>query len=88
MSEFYILLFCAFGYVLWRLDRIGKQIEAVSADTRMEVAELLGNEERANETLREWKENKQQAAKDTRKTLIFWSIIVALYVGWQVIKSH
>ena len=48
-NEFYILL-VGFGYVLWRLDRIGKQIEAINADIRMEVAELLGNEERANET--------------------------------------
>jgi hypothetical protein len=85
-NEFYILL-AGFGYVLWRLDRIGKQIEAVSADIRMEVAELLGNEERANETIREWKENKQQAAKDTRQMLIFWGIIVAVYVSWQVIKG-
>jgi uncharacterized protein HemX len=86
-NEFYILL-VGFGYVLWRLDRIGKQIEAINADIRMEVAELLGNEERANETLREWKENKQQAAKDTRQMLIFWGVIVAVYVGWQVIKGH
>jgi hypothetical protein len=52
--------------VLWRLDRIGRQIEAVSPDIRVEVAELLGNEDRANETLREWKENREQAAKETR----------------------
>jgi hypothetical protein len=86
-NEFFILLI-GFGYVLWRLDRIGKQIEAVNADIRAEVAELLGNQERADETLREWKENKQQAAKDTRQMLIFWGIITALYVGWQFIKSH
>jgi hypothetical protein len=72
--------------VLWRLDRIGRQIEAVSPDIRVEVAELLGNEDRANETLREWKENREQAAKETR--LIFWGVVIALYVGWQVIKSQ
>ena len=32
MSEFNILLVIAFGYVLWKLDRIGRQIEAVSAE--------------------------------------------------------
>jgi hypothetical protein len=53
MSKFNILLAMALGYVLWRLDRIGRQIEAVNADIRAEVAELLGIEERANETLRE-----------------------------------
>ncbi len=88
MSEFDILLVIAFGYVLWRLDRIGRQIEAVSADIKVEVAELLGNEERASETLREWKENKQQATKDTRQMLIFWGVIAALYIGWQIIKGR
>jgi hypothetical protein len=29
MSEFYILLALAFGFLVWRLDRIGKQIERV-----------------------------------------------------------
>ena len=71
MGEFDVLLVIAFGYVLWRLDRIGRQIEAVNADIRVEIAEVLGNEERARETPREWKENKQQAAKDTRRMLIF-----------------
>jgi hypothetical protein len=74
--------------VLWRVDRVGWQIEAVSADIRAEVAELLANEDRANETLREWKENRQQAAKETRQMLIFWGVVIASCVGWQVIKSR
>jgi hypothetical protein len=88
MSEFHVLLVIAFGYVVWRLDRIGRQIEAVNVHIRVEIAELLGNEERARETLRDWKESKMQVAKDTLQMLIFWGVIVALYVGWQVIKSH
>lgn len=88
MSEFDILLVIAFGYVLWKLDRIGRQIEAVSADIKVEVAELFGNEEWASETLREWKENKQQATKDTRQMLIFWGVIASLYIGWQIIKGR
>jgi hypothetical protein len=68
--------------------RIGRQIEAVNVHIRVEIAELLGNEERARETLRDWKESKMQVAKDTLQMLIFWGVIVALYVGWQVIKSH
>jgi hypothetical protein len=88
MSEFYILSAVVVATVLWRLDRIGKQIEAVCANIKVEVAELVGNEERASETLREWKEGKTQAAKDTRNMLIFWGIIIALYFAWQVIANH
>ena len=36
-------------FVVWRLDRIVKQIEAISADIKVEIAELLGNEDRASE---------------------------------------
>jgi len=88
MSKFDILLLLGFTYLAWRLDRVGKQIEAVSADIRAEVAELLGNEEKAEETLREWKGDRQQAAKDTRQMLIFWGVVVALYAGWQLMKTH
>jgi hypothetical protein len=41
----------ALSWLAWRLDRLGKQLEAVSSLIRQEMAELLGNEDRAREIL-------------------------------------
>jgi hypothetical protein len=38
MSEVYILAILAVVFVVWRLDRIGNQIEAISADIYEELA--------------------------------------------------
>lgn len=88
MSEFYIVVGVAVFFMAWRLDRLGRQLEAVSVGIKAEVAELLGASGRADEMLREWSEDRKQAKKETRQMLIFWGVIGTLYIGWQLLKTH
>ena len=67
----YIFVFAMAAIVIARLDRLGRQIEAVSADIRADVART--REER-EEILSEWKEAQKDAAKDARQFWIFWGI--------------
>ena len=70
---------------LWlaaRLDRLGKQLEAVSALVRQEMAELVGNEERANELLEEWRQDRDAGKKATRQVWITWGVIGAGALAW------
>ena len=69
--------------VLARLDRLAKQLEAVNADIK---AELPPNELRAREILSEWREARQEAAKEARQFWIFWGIVAVLVVGWTIMR--
>jgi hypothetical protein len=60
--------------LMFRLDRLGKQLEAVSAMIR---ADLTRTEEERGEILQEWKETKKQAAKDERQFWLFWFVVIA-----------
>jgi hypothetical protein len=60
--------------LMFRLDRLGKQLEAVSAMVR---ADLARTEEQRSEVLQEWKETKKQTAKDERQFWLFWFVVVA-----------
>jgi type VI protein secretion system component VasK len=60
--------------LMLRLDRLGKQLEAVSAMIR---ADLARTEEERSEVLQEWKETKKQAAKDERQFWLFWFVVIA-----------
>jgi hypothetical protein len=78
----YVIIGAAF-MVLARLDRLAKQLEAVNADIK---AELAPNELRAREILSEWREAKQEAAKEARQFWIFWGIVAVLVVGWTIMR--
>jgi hypothetical protein len=78
----YVIIGAAF-MVLARLDRLAKQVEAVNADIK---AELAPNELRAREILSEWREARQEAAKETRQFWIFWGIVAVLVVGWTIMR--
>jgi hypothetical protein len=54
---------------MWRLDRLGKQLEAVCAVLQVEVAELLGNEDRVNEILKERRQEHAEQKKANRQFL-------------------
>jgi type VI protein secretion system component VasF len=73
----------ALSWLAWRLDRLGKQLEAVSSLIRQEMAELLGNEDRAREILNEWKENRAEQKKLAPHWIV-WAVIgaVALAYWW------
>jgi hypothetical protein len=64
----YIFVFAMAAIVMVRLDRLGRQIEAVSADIRADVART---EEEREEILGEWKQAQKDAAKDARQFWIF-----------------
>ena len=57
-----------------RLDRLGKQLEAVCANIK---AELAPTDERGDEIIREWKGSKNQQNKDQRQFFIFWAVVIA-----------
>jgi hypothetical protein len=79
----YLLAFAAWLWLLYRLDRLGKQLEAVCAVLQVEMAELVGNEDRASEILRERREDRAEAKKANRQFWIFWGIIGAVAgLGW------
>jgi len=60
--------------LMLRLDRLGKQLEAVSAMIR---ADLARTEEERSEILQGWKETKKQATKDERQFWLLWFVVIA-----------
>ena len=67
--------------IMARLDRLGKQLEAVTRSS----GPIWRAPEEHDEVLREWKDNKQQAAKDVRQFWAFWGIIGADY--FQLVRA-
>ena len=65
-----------------RLDRLGKQLEAVSHLVRQEMAELLGNEDRVEELLEEWRQDRVEQKKANRQFLITWGVVGAGALAW------
>jgi hypothetical protein len=82
-DQFYFyLLVAGFVWLWWRFNRLGKQLEAVSTLVREEMAELLGNEERAEELRREWKQDRDEEKKANRQMWITWGVIGAVALAW------
>ena len=76
-----IYLLTAFAF-WWRLDRLGKQLEAVSHLVRQEMAELVGNEDRVQEMLEEWRQDEAEQKKANRQTLIAYGVVGAGALAW------
>jgi hypothetical protein len=73
---------CAWWWLAARLDRLGKQLEAVSHLVREEMAELVGNKDRAKELLEEWTQDQAEEKKDKRRFWITWGVIGAAALAW------
>jgi type VI protein secretion system component VasF len=85
-----IYLLTAFAF-WWRLDRLAKQLEAVSYLVRQEMAELVGNEERARELRDEWKQDQDEQKKAIRRMWIFMAGVIgasALAWWWFTVSQH
>ena len=85
-----IYLLTAFAF-WWRLDRLAKQLEAVSHLVRQEMAELVGNEERARELRDEWKQDQDEQKKAIRRMWIFMAGVIgasALAWWWFTVSQH
>jgi hypothetical protein len=80
-TYFIIAGFAAF-WLMWRLDRLGKQLEAVCAVLQVEMAELLGNEDRVNEILKERRQEHAERKKANRQFWITWGVIGAGALAW------
>jgi hypothetical protein len=68
-----------------RLDRLGKQLEAVCANIK---SELAPNEDRRREILSEWKQVKDDAAKERRHQWIGAGVVGALLIGWYIVTRN
>jgi hypothetical protein len=79
----YIFVFVIAGIVLLRLDRLGKQIEAVCVTIRIDVART---EDERDEILSEWKQSKKDAAKEAWQFWIFWGVVGAAALVWAAVK--
>jgi hypothetical protein len=89
--EWWAVVVCLIGFaflVMRRLNRIGRQIEAVGRVVQPEVTEAVGNEERKYELLREWDEQKQRAAQDRRQGWWGFAIVSALLVAATMFSKH
>jgi cell division protein FtsB len=86
----FLLAVAALVWLGYRLDRLGKQLEAVCAVLQVEMAELVGNENRAKEILREREEDRAEAKKANRQFWITWGVIgaVALAWWWYTVAQH
>jgi hypothetical protein len=85
-----IYLLTAFAF-WWRLDRLGKQLEAVSHLVRQEMAELVSNEERARELRDEWKQDQDEQKKAIRRMWIFMAVVIgasAFAWWWFTVSQH
>jgi hypothetical protein len=80
----YVLLGCVI-VLMFRLDRLGRQVEAVCFDIKYE---LSPSEDRREEMLSERKSMKAEAAKEKRQQLIGGGIVLALLVGWFIFTRH
>jgi hypothetical protein len=77
------VIFGATALILWRLDRLGKQLEAVCNIIKIDLAPTS---ERADEFSSEWKETRLQYKKDQRQFFIFWGIVVAVFFIWWFLR--
>jgi hypothetical protein len=71
----YLAIYIAMWVVMARLERLGKQLEAVASVVREEIATAA---ERKQEIRDEWRYNKAQEAKDARGFWTFWGIVGAM----------
>jgi hypothetical protein len=76
---------CSVVLLMRRFDRLGKQLEAVCANIKLE---LSPSEDRRREILSEWKQEKDEAAKEMRWQWIWGGIIGALLLGWYIITRN
>ena len=83
----FLLVMIASGVVLVaaRLDRLGKQLEAVMRNI---LFELEQDPDRKKEIHRKWTESKNQQAKDARVFWISWAAIGALALGWALFSRN
>jgi hypothetical protein len=77
-----ITIFIVTTMIMSRLDRLGRQLEAVCVMIR---ADLPVNDR--DEIRSEWRESKKQAEKDARHFWILWGAVAAAMLVWHGWRS-
>jgi hypothetical protein len=80
----YIFVLVIAAILLARMDRLGKQLEAVSAMIR---ADLARTEDDRSEIMSDWKQSQKDQAKDTRMFWIFWGVVCVAGLVWNAITK-
>lgn len=82
--EWVVVVLLLAGLIMWRLDRLGKQIQAVRDHLLIE----LGNEETRTEVLkdREWEEKDRK--KERRQFLMFWGVVGLAAFIWYAVSQR
>jgi hypothetical protein len=57
-------------------------LEAVSHLLRLEMAELMGTEEYANELREEWRQDQAAQKKEERRVWTTWGVVGAAELAW------
>jgi hypothetical protein len=74
-------------WLVFRTDRLGRQIEACSHIIQLEIARH--DEERQDELRAEWEEDRKEERKENRRVLITWGIIGAVgIVIWFLLSAR
>ena len=88
MSEWSIFAFVVIAsvWIVWaRLDRLGRQLEAVLVQI---LLELVRDEERKMEIVQERIEERKEEANEDRKFWTFWGIVGVLALGGAFITKQ
>jgi hypothetical protein len=83
MSDEVAIVILGLVFVTWRLDRLGKQLEAVCTNIKVE---LTPDDDRKRELIKEWKENTGRQSKDARQSFIFWALVIGGAMAWWFIR--
>jgi hypothetical protein len=75
---------CLVLVVLYRLDQLSRQVEAVCVSIK---AQLAPDPDGEREILREWKDSQAQAAKERRQAWWGVGIIGALWLAWTIFSN-
>jgi gas vesicle protein len=81
----YIFVFAIAAVLLARMDRLGKQLEAVSAMIRSDLART---EDDRSEIMSDWKQSQKDQAKDSRQFWIFWGVVCVAGLVWNAIAKN
>jgi hypothetical protein len=81
----YIFVFAIAAVLLARMDRLGKQLEAVSAMIR---ADLARTEDDRSEIMSNWKQSQKDQAKEARQFWILWGVVGVAALIWSAITKY
>ena len=79
-----VLIIVAFVWTVLRLERLGKQIEAVMASI---ISECAPTQEQRDEAMRDWSENRKEERKAARQFWMFWGVIGAAALCYFLLKG-